>query len=118
MTTKSTYCKHEDVAFNRAEPDVGIMSAYWECNDCGETTSDYEMADDYDVDEDGHVYGGEWKAPVWPAQDCEHEDYTTTYDRSGNPTFLCEDCGAETDDYEADLRDDGRGTYETPLWND
>lgn len=52
-----TTCTHDDAEFNRAEPDVGIMTAYWACEDCGQSTSNW----DWDTDDDGH----QWKVPEW-----------------------------------------------------
>lgn len=114
-TTTSKVCKHEDFTLNRAEPDVGIMTAYFECNDCGVVTTEYDTDNDYDRDEDGYVYGGEWTVPVWP--ECEHATYYRQFDRWGNTTWICEDCGATTDETETDEHEDGHGKVETPLWD-
>lgn len=58
-------CLHERVEWCHAEPDVGISLPYFECQDCGAITTEYEMDNDYDRDADGYVYGSEWKIPVW-----------------------------------------------------
>lgn len=58
-------CPHERFDWNRAEPDVGIFLPYYECLDCGMTTTEYDEDVDAERDEDGVVYATLSRAPRW-----------------------------------------------------
>lgn len=61
MSTKIQVCTHDDVVRHRAEPDVGLSLPYFECQSCGDTTTDWED----DSDEDGRRIVPIWTPPVW-----------------------------------------------------
>ena len=65
-------CEHDDYEYEGRDPDVGILTEYAWCLDCGAEATEWDV--DVDVNEDGMPYLSGSGSPIWKAPTYLDED--------------------------------------------